>query len=232
MRTVQPDDSTSARSMARSAVGGNHGEMTRHEHQKRRPPVHTVTDRARISVEYFERMAQRARENPDDLWPELIDGKWGFKAMPDGDHGEIVMWLVKLFARIRSELSLYVEQGLKVEQYRNGRARPDATLAPEGSFVGQGEWSDPAPVLMVVEVTSFDGDTDKRDREEKPRAYAETGIPLYLLIDRDRCETIVHSEPEDGRYTAVIARSFGKRVHLPAPVDITLDTDRLLNLVR
>ncbi|WP_439680069.1 hypothetical protein [Embleya sp. MST-111070] len=39
-------------------------------------------------------------------------------------------------------------------------------------------------------------------------------------------------EPEDGRYTVVIARSFGKRVHLPAPVDLTIDTDRLLNMVR
>ncbi|MFI1586025.1 Uma2 family endonuclease [Embleya sp. NPDC020630] len=192
----------------------------------------TVTERAAMSVEQFERMAEHTRENPDDLWLELIGGKVGVKAMPDGDHVEIVMWLVKLFARLRSELTLYTEHGLQVEQYRNGRARPDAMLAPEGTFLGQGEWSDPTPVLMVVEVTSFDGDTDKRDRKDKPRAYAETGIPLYLLIDRDSCETIVHSEPEDGRYTVVIARSFGKRVHLPAPVDLTIDTDRLLNMVR
>ncbi|GCE00246.1 Uma2 family endonuclease [Embleya hyalina] len=191
-----------------------------------------VTERAAMSVEQFERMVEHTRENPDDLWLELIGGKVGVKAMPDGDHGEIIVWLVKLFARLRSELSLYIEQGLRVEQYRNGRARPDATLAPEGTFLGQGEWSDPTAVLMVVEVTSFDGDTDKWDREEKPRAYAETGIPLYLLIDRDRCEAIVHSEPEDGRYTAVIARSFGKRVHLPAPVDLTLDTDPLVDTVR
>ena len=30
-------------------------------------------------------------------------------------------------------------------------------------------------VLMVLEVTYYDADTDLRDREQKPRIYAETG---------------------------------------------------------
>ncbi|MFD6333424.1 hypothetical protein ACFWGI_28115 [Streptomyces niveus] len=55
-----------------------------------------------------------------------------------------------------------------------GARQPDGALAPSGAFAGQGEWVDPAPVLMAVEVTSYDSDTDARDRVEKPRAYAET----------------------------------------------------------
>ena len=31
---------------------------------------------------------------------------------------------------------------------------------------------------MAVEITSYDSDTHKRDRIEKPRAYAEAGIPV------------------------------------------------------
>ncbi|SER50058.1 Putative restriction endonuclease [Streptomyces qinglanensis] len=50
----------------------------------------------------------------------------------------------------------------------------------------QGEWADPAGVLMTVEVTSYDSDTDRRDRQEKPAAYAAAGIPVCLLVDRDR----------------------------------------------
>ncbi|MFE0509953.1 hypothetical protein [Streptomyces sp. NPDC058964] len=37
-------------------------------------------------------------------------------------------------------------------------------------FAGHGEWADPKGVLLVVEVTSHDSDTDRRDRQEKPVA--------------------------------------------------------------
>lgn len=78
----------------------------------------------------------------------------------------------------------------------------------KGSFAGQGEWAGPDQVLMVVEVTAYD--TDKRDREEKPSAYAQTGIPIYLLIDRESCETLVYSEPSGHAYAQLTRRPFGK----------------------
>ena len=78
----------------------------------------------------------------------------------------------------------------------------------------------------------YDTDTDKRDREEKPRAYAETAIPVYLLIDRDACETLVYSDPDDGAYSMITRRPFGKTISLPAPVGITLDTEPLKDWVR
>lgn len=61
---------------------------------------------------------------------------------------------------------------------------------------------------MVVEVTSYD--TDERDREEKPSAYAQTGIPVYLLIDRDSCEALVYSEPDGNAYAKLIRCPFGQ----------------------
>nr|WP_275407750.1 Uma2 family endonuclease [Streptomyces coelicoflavus] len=86
--------------------------------------------------------------------------------------------------------------------------------------------------LMVVEVTSYDSDTDRRDRVDKPRAYAGTDIPVYLLIDRDTCEVKVHSRPDGGRYETVQTLPFGKEVALPEPVGIVLDTEPLKNRVR
>ncbi|MEU9173047.1 Uma2 family endonuclease [Streptomyces sp. NPDC048420] len=105
-------------------------------------------------------------------------------------------------------------------------------LAPRGSFAGKGEGAVADQVVIVVEVTSYETDTDKRDREDKPRAYAETGIPVYLLIDRDSCETLVCSEPDDGAHSNIARRSFRKIVALPAPVGITLDTEPLKDWVR
>ena len=77
-----------------------------------------------------------------------------------------------------------------IETCREGRARPDGSLVPADAFVGQGEWADPAPVLMVVEVTSYDSDTDRRDRVEKPRAYAETGRRDEARAARTRLEQL------------------------------------------
>lgn len=67
---------------------------------------------------------------------------------------------------------------------------------------------------------------------QKPRAYAETGIPVYLLIDRDSCEVTVYSEPNATRYEIAHTVPFGKDVSLPDPVGITLETEQLKEWVR
>ncbi|MHC5904614.1 Uma2 family endonuclease [Streptomyces sp. S6] len=156
----------------------------------------------------------------------------GVKAQPDGDHGETIRWLTRHCMRYRPDLWLYPARGLRIERYRNGFARPDGALSVKGGFAGQGEWADPSRVLMVVEVTSYDSDTDKRDREDKPVAYAQTGIPVYLLVDRSTCEVLVYTEPEDGVYTNLTRLPFGRTVTLPDPVGITLDTEPLKDWVR
>jgi Uma2 family endonuclease len=189
-----------------------------------------TTDRPQMDREAFEAIAMTAaREN---VTLELIDGRIGVKPVPDGDHGEIVMWLLERCLRQRPDLRLYPEQGLKVETYRSGRARPDGALTARGTFAGQGEWAEPQGVLMVVEVTSYDADADRRDRVEKPAAYARAYIPVYLLVDRDARAVTVFSEPEHGTYTSAVTLSYGHTVVLPEPVDVTLDTEELKAYVR
>ncbi|GHG60331.1 Uma2 family endonuclease [Streptomyces griseocarneus] len=183
-----------------------------------------MTAQAQMPVEDFEELARRA---PETVRLEFINGKVKVKPVPDGTHGAIVMWLLKQCMQQRPELVLYPEQGLKVESYRNGRARPDGSLVPEDHFVGQGEWADPEGVLMTVEVTSHDSDTDRRDRMEKRDGYAGADIPVYLLVDRERCMITVHTEPEKGEYRSIVSRSFGERVEIPAPVGIVLKTEKL-----
>ncbi|MGP3951966.1 Uma2 family endonuclease [Streptomyces sp. 7N604] len=191
-----------------------------------------LADRPHMTIESFEEAARIAARMEEGARLEFIDGKIRSKPMPDGDHGRIIEWLTRICMQSRPELWLYPDQGLKVQEYRKGRARPDGSLASSGAFVGQGEWADPAPVLMAVEVTSYDSDTDGRDRTEKPRAYAETGIPVYLLIDRDSCEVTVFSEPDGVRYENAHTVPFGKAVELPDPVGITVETAPLKDWVR
>jgi hypothetical protein len=81
--------------------------------------------------------------------------------MPDGNHGEIFMRLLRPCTQQRPELNLVPERGVKAEAYRRGRARTDGFLAPEGHFRGHGEWSETDGALMAVDITSHDRDAEK-----------------------------------------------------------------------
>ncbi|MGS2588883.1 Uma2 family endonuclease [Streptomyces hebeiensis] len=181
---------------------------------------------AQMTVEDFEKFAAVESET---VRLEFIDGRIGVKKVPDGDHGEIILWLLGQCMQSRPGLVLNPLQGLKIEKYRSGRARPDGSLVPMGHFAGQGEWADPDGVLMTVEVTSRDSDTHKRDRVEKPAAYADAGIPVYLLIDREAGTVTVHSNPDPaaGDYSDLHRVVFGERLVIPDPVGIELDTEIL-----
>ena len=149
----------------------------------------------RTSYTLLEAFEKLASTTPETVTLEFINGRIGEKSVADGDHETIIMWLLRQCMQSRPELDLHTSQGLKVGEYRKGRARPDGSLAPIAHFAGQGEWADPDGVLMTVEVTSYDWDTDRRDRIDKPAAYAADGIPVYLLVDRDASMVIVHTTP-------------------------------------
>lgn len=188
-----------------------------------------------MSVEEFEKLAALVEREHDTVRLEFINGRIGFKGMTDGNHTEIIRWLQKRCMQVSTDPWLYAggDLGIAVEAYRKGRAKPDAVLAREGSFTGQGDWADCEGVLMTVEVTSYDADTHRRDRVEKPAAYGEAGIPFYLLIDRDNCTVTLHSSPaEDGGYRNKQEVAFGQELTIPAPVGVTLDTGELKDYVR
>ena len=183
--------------------------------------------RPQMDSEEFKEIAAHV---PETVTLEFINGKIGVKAVPDGDHGAIIMWLLRRCMQSRPELDLHIGQGLAVQADRSGHACPDGVLAPIAHFAGQGQWADPRGTLMVVEVTSYDRDTDHRDRVEKPAAYAEADLPVYLLIDRDACETVVHSEPGGGKYRSIRFHPFGTRVDIPG-LGIELETETLKQYV-
>ncbi|GHI91066.1 Uma2 family endonuclease [Streptomyces olivaceus] len=186
---------------------------------------------SQMPVDDFETIASTA---PETVTLEFIDGRIGVKAVTDGDHTTILSWLTRRCMQSRPELDLARGQGLRVDAYRQGRARPDAILTPEAHFAGKGEWADPDGALMVVAVTSYDSDTDRRDRHEKPAAYGEAGVPVYLLIDRDSLTVTVYSSPDRqvGGYRDAHVTKFGETLVLPDPVGIELDTEILKNYVR
>ncbi|MEH0577741.1 MULTISPECIES: Uma2 family endonuclease [Streptomyces] len=177
-----------------------------------------------LTVEDFEELELRA---PETVQLEYVNGKLEVKALRDGNHSSIFMWLLRWLVQKRPDLALYPSTGLKTEADHKGRSRCDGTVARRGHFKGHGEWSDPSGILMAVEITSRCRDTNQRCRIDKPFGYAAVGIPIYLLVDRDSLTLTVFSEPEDGRYQRSPSYPWGSTVELPSPLSMTLDTEPL-----
>lgn len=177
-----------------------------------------------VPLDEFEALAAAA---PEGLHVELINGRVIVTLAPDGDHDENVMFVGDRIRARFPELRMYQERGLAVPAYRVGRARVDGAVAPAGYFRGQPSWSDASGVLMILEVTSGREDDAEVDRTEKRDAYAQAGLPVYLLIDRHRGEAVVHWEPEGGRYLHESRTVFGSKLPLPEPFGFDLDTSEL-----
>lgn len=189
---------------------------------------------SQATVAEFEEIARFTCQVTDKVVRfEFLNGRISVKPAADGDRCEIIAWLMHWCLRSGSPLWMYGGSlGLEAGEHRRDRAKPDAVVAPEGTFAGQGPWADPEHVAMVVEVTSYDADADRRIRREKPVLYAGAGIPLCLLIDREARTLAVHSKPSPAGYRDIHTVAVGEKLSFPDPVNIGLDTGELKDYVR
>ncbi len=180
-------------------------------------------DSMRPSVENaFEALSAAA---PEGWRVELIEAEIHVVPPANGEHEEIVSEVSDQVTERRNEpgLRTYTGVGLFVpDASSTGKVVPDLVIAPKGSFGGDAEYHDPAPVMLVGEVTSRS--TGRLDRGPKLRGYARAGIPCYLLIDREEGEVVVYSEPSDGAYTRSTEAKISKKIALPEPLGFELDT--------
>ncbi|KOG90172.1 Uma2 family endonuclease [Streptomyces varsoviensis] len=179
-----------------------------------------------ILLDYF-----LALEPPQGFRAELIDGRIFVSPAPDGDHEDAIdMILSQVYELSKTKMQASGNKGLELATWGaspKDRVIPDITFAPRESrlFRGASSWMPSDGVAMVAEVTSTKPDGD---RKAKRLSYARAGIPLYLLVDREKSTTVLFSEPKDGDYTETHLVPFGKPLPLPAPFSFDLDTSEFL----
>jgi Uma2 family endonuclease len=159
---------------------------------------------------------------------ELLDGSIVVSPTPTRPHSRVVQRLVRaLSERIDTEdWEWHANLTLHVAPTRE-RLIPDLIIARRDSpqfsnneLYGHG-------ALLVAEATS--PSTKGRDRVAKQRAYAQAGVPLYLIADplTDPATVTLLSEPADDGYRACQEVTAGRPLTLPAPFTVTLDTAAL-----
>jgi Uma2 family endonuclease len=99
---------------------------------------------------------------------------------------------------------------------------PDAPQFDENEVYGHG-------ALLVAEVVS--PASRHRDLAEKARAYAQAGVPLYLVIDPCTAPAALtlHSDPRGDAYRTRTQADAGKALAIPDPFGIELDVKSLLD---
>ncbi|NBM14308.1 Uma2 family endonuclease [Streptomyces sp. GC420] len=168
-----------------------------------------------------------ALDTPEGFRAELIEGEIVVTPPPDGDHEDYIGLIVnQVIRRARTDMQFSGNKGLKLRSggvCPKNHAIPDGTFAPLSLrlFRGAEPWMPCEGVAMVAEVTSTRPDGD---REAKRRCYARGGIPLYLLVDRERSSLTLFSDPEDDDYRQDIRVPFGKPLPLPEPFGFELET--------
>lgn len=158
---------------------------------------------------------------PPGYKAEIIEGNIVVSPAPKAEHQQILMRIARTLILADWDPHWDIGVAISADSY----FIPDLTVVPRDFRFGapEGSSQSPAGIELVAEVTSTNAD---KDRGAKRRGYAAVGIPFYLLIDRERKETVLFSEPEDGDYTAEDRRPMGEAIPLPEPFSFALEDIR------
>ena len=169
-------------------------------------------------------------EPPPGTRVELIGGE--LVVSPTGSvwHSEAVYSLTVALVRVteRHEWVIHTNLTAHIPLTRE-RLIPDLMVAPKDAPpFGECELLASGAPLVAEVVSPW---SRRRDREVKPRAYAQGGVPLYLLIDRfaNPPAVTLFSQPGEDGYGQRQVAAAGEPLRLPKPFGIALDTARLLD---
>lgn len=168
---------------------------------------------------------------PDTVKAEIVDGELIVNAVrPFNGHAFVIHDLRRAVGDV-TEL-------VELEKTTVSLPATDEKFMPDLAYYRSDEldpdvWLNPASALvMAVEVVSGKDDSNaaRRDRKDKARGYAASGVPIYLLVDQPRKQVVLHSEPRyvpdinGGRYARIVNVTYGRPLELPEPFSRTIDT--------
>ncbi|GGX67534.1 Uma2 family endonuclease [Streptomyces minutiscleroticus] len=167
---------------------------------------------------------------------EIIEDQILVSPPPDGPHARALTKLMRPFlaaglddgpTEVLQGVGLWLPTG--TEDY----AIPDLAVVDadiDDHLVGNNSY-DPVVLRLVLEVTSGNWKTDLKT---KAAAYAEAGIPVYVIVDRRHQRLHVLTDPAGSEYAGHRVHSPGESVALPDSIGakVTLDVDEVLRAGR
>ncbi|MBZ4321742.1 Uma2 family endonuclease [Streptomyces huiliensis] len=171
----------------------------------------------------------------DDLFDQL-------EPVPEGYRVEVVRGVVHMspqrtthwdiIRRVLRQLENHFGEDARITSdvridfpgYRNGFCPDLAKLADDATPDRKGKFS-PYDVELIVEVISKG--TAINDYGDKKETYAETGVPVYVIVDPYRAQCHVFASPKGNTYRSEVTVDFGDPIDLTrTPLGLTIRTDK------
>ncbi|MFE2871041.1 Uma2 family endonuclease [Embleya sp. NPDC059259] len=206
---------------AHERTDGHDGHATRSRRRKEAPPT-TVTGAFGDPTKFIASLPA-----PRGIRVEFIEGIYRMAPPADEQHN---FWAIDILVMLRNAGVPHAVAGVGYCPEAVGDAHVTGAFIPD--FAVQHRLADasdiefrrnhdgwyPSTMLRLVGEITSPGDADV-DREGKYRTYARAGIPVYLLIDRQKGVAIAYSEPvdngEDPRYNIAHQVGLGTKLELP-----------------
>ncbi|MDI3388142.1 Uma2 family endonuclease [Streptomyces sp. B-S-A8] len=166
--------------------------------------------------EWLERMPA-----PEGFKTEIVGGHIFMSPQRD-THWEIIFDILDQLRAKYPRKRLKSDVRIDYPGHLNGFAT-DITLLKDGAVKNaKGQWQC-TDVEFVAEVISRS--TGMNDYGPKKIAYAEAGVPVYLIVDPYQGRCLLCTEPKDGEYASERKYTFGESIHLThTVVALALDT--------
>ncbi|MGI5411229.1 Uma2 family endonuclease [Streptomyces chartreusis] len=154
---------------------------------------------------------------------ELIGGSLVFESPQTNFHSRAIRLLDNtLLGQVSDELD--VIRGMTIKLNKCNRPEPDVLVFRADADTGLAQtWYRPEDVVIAVEVVSED--SEERDRDVKPRKYAQAGFPHYWRVEENVGLPVVYVyelDPATQSYCLVGIFHDKLRLTVPFPIDIDL----------
>ncbi|GEC08691.1 hypothetical protein SSP24_63460 [Streptomyces spinoverrucosus] len=178
----------------------------------------TVENAQRLD-EWFELLERMVLEG---IKAEVVEGAVHMVRQRD-THWEIIRRIIRaLEDQFGMDIKVTTDVRIDFPGFENGfcpdvmKLRDDAERDPKRGWRHE-------DVEFVAEVISRG--TGMNDYGPKKAAYAEAGVPVYLIADPYQARCHVFTDPKDGEYRTESRFDFGERIDLTHTLlDLTLDT--------
>jgi len=153
---------------------------------------------------------------------ELIDGSLVFVSPQTNFHSRAISLLdYTLLGQVPDELDVIREMTIKLN--KRNRPEPDVLVFRADADTGPKQtWYRPEDVVIAVEVVSEE--SEDRDREVKPRKYAQAGIPHYWRVEENDGLPVVYVyEPDPATKAYGLTGIFHDKLELTVPFPIDID---------
>ncbi|MDQ8704652.1 Uma2 family endonuclease [Streptomyces sp. LHD-70] len=158
---------------------------------------------------------------PEGYKTEFVGGHLFMSPQRD-NHWEIIFDILDQLRTKYPRKRLKSDVRIDYPGYLNGFATDVTLLKADAVKNAKGQWRY-QDVEFTAEVISRS--TGMNDYGPKKDAYAEAGVPLYLVVDPYQGRCHVYTDPKNGEYRSESKADFGEEIDLTHTViGVTLDT--------